>query len=104
MPSRLDLDNALRSICEHVYFQPPANIRMEYPCIVYNCARGRDYWADNAIYEPIACYEITVIDKDPDSKLAETIHNSFSYCSFDRVFRSDNLNHFTFTIYYRYLI
>lgn len=104
MPNRIDLDNALRDICEHVYFQPPTNIRMEYPCIVYNYARGRDYWADNAIYEAIACYEITVIDKDPDSKIATEIHNKLPYCSFDRVFRSDNLNHFTFTIYHRHLI
>lgn len=101
MPKQLDFQKELLNICEHVYFQPPSNIKLEYPCIIYNYARGKDYWANNAIYEPIDCYEITIIDKNPNSELIDFVRNNFSYCSFDRSFRYDNLNHFTFTIYYR---
>ena len=46
-------------------------------------------------------HDITIIDKNPNSELIDLVRNNFSYCSFDRSFRSDNLNHFTFTIYYR---
>lgn len=101
MPKQLDFQKELLNICEHVYFQPPSNIKLEYPCIIYNYARGKDYWANNAIYEPIDCYDITIIDKNPNSELIDLVRNNFSYCSFDRSFRHDNLNHFTFTIYYR---
>ena len=101
MPKQLDFQKELLNICEHVYFQPPSNIKLEYPCIIYNYARGKDYWANNAIYEPIDCYDITIIDKNPNSELIDLVRSNFSYCSFDRSFRSDNLNHFTFTIYYR---
>ena len=95
-----DLRDILLGICDHVYFQPPTNTDLKYPCITFNKARGRDYWADNVLYEPVECYEITLIDKKPNSDLFDLIR-ALPYCSFDRSFRSDNLNHFTFTIYNR---
>lgn len=95
-----DLRDTFLGICDHVYFQPPTNTHLDYPCITFNKTRARDYWANNALYEPIECYEVTLIDKNPDSKLFNQIR-VLPYCSFDRSFRSDNLNHFTFTIYNR---
>ena len=45
-------------------------------------------------------YEGTVIDHDPDSETADEIVKHFPMCSIDRIYTSDNLNHFTFTLYY----
>lgn len=98
--TRIDLHDTLLGICDHVYFQPPANTSLKYPCIIYDRARGMNLWADNQLYEPFNCYELTLIDKDPDSYLFDLV-KQLPYCSFDRAFRSDNLNHFTFTIYNR---
>jgi hypothetical protein len=38
MGHRLQLQTLLEETAEHVYFQPPPNIQMQYPCIIY----GRD--------------------------------------------------------------
>ena len=43
-------------------------------------------------------YQVTVIDKDPDSLIPERIL-SLPFCSFNRSFTSDNLNHWVFSLY-----
>jgi hypothetical protein len=35
MASRLQLQALLEGVTEHVYFQPPTNLEMQYPCIMY---------------------------------------------------------------------
>ncbi len=101
MSSRLELHELL---CEtlgsrHVYFQPPSSIKMVYPAIVYSRNRIEKRHANDAIYKRLNSYTVTVIDKDPDSEIVERV-STLPYCSFDRHFTSDNLNHDTFTIYY----
>jgi hypothetical protein len=36
MAPRLELQSLLEGVTDHVYFQPPANVQMEYPCIIYS--------------------------------------------------------------------
>lgn len=87
-----------------VYFQPPENIKMTYPAIVYELAGDRTDYADNLQYRQQRKYTVTIIDKNPDSDIFERFKNPFAnpldYCIFDRPFRSANLNHFVFTVYY----
>lgn len=83
-----------------VYFQPPANVRMEFPCIIYTWSRARDLKANNFNYIFRRGYTVTVIDRDPDSKIPDWIVRNFRYVTFDRSFVVDNLHHFVFTIYY----
>jgi hypothetical protein len=35
MAPRLQLQTLLETLTEHVYFQPPENLKVQYPCIVY---------------------------------------------------------------------
>jgi hypothetical protein len=35
MGQRAELQILLESITEHVYFQPPENVALEFPCIIY---------------------------------------------------------------------
>lgn len=83
----------------NVYFQPPANIYMDYPCIVYNRNNINIRHADNAPYKHKTRYQVTYIDKNPDSlipyKLAE-----LPLCSYDRFFTADNLNHDVFNLFF----
>lgn len=82
-----------------VYFQPPESVRMHYPAIVYSLGNLGSIFASNSVYLQKTGYEVTVIDKNPDSETAKKVA-LIPLCSFSRSYQSDNLNHFVFTIYY----
>lgn len=83
-----------------MYFQPPETVKMQYPCIVYNRSSGDTLYADNGPYSFTPSYEITVIDKDPDSPLPNAVATGFEMIRFNRHFTVNNLNHDTFILYY----
>lgn len=99
MAQRSDLQSLLEGILgnDHVYFQPPPDFMMEYPCIVYHRSNIRTRFGDNFPYLLEKEYTITVIDPDPDSQLPDTI-SKLQRCVFDRNFRTANLNHDVFNI------
>jgi len=102
MASRLELQSRLEEILgsRNVYFQPPESVKMSYPAIVYELSDVRPVRADNGTYLRHKRYMVKVIDKNPDSTIPEAIENGFEYWGFDRFFKSDNLNHFVYTIFY----
>ena len=101
MGSRLELHDILCDILgsEHVYFQPPASVRMTYPAIVYSRKNIENNFADNSVYKQNHAYELTVIYEDPDSDIPISI-SQLPLCRFDRHYTADNLNHDSFTLYY----
>ena len=101
MKSRLELQTMLEEILgsHNVYFQPPESIKINYPAIVYSLSDIRNIHASNVVHKKNTAYLLTYIDKDPDSENIEKISN-LPYCDFDRFYTSDNLNHYTFTIFY----
>lgn len=102
MESRLKLQSKLESIkgVKKVYFQPPASVRMKYPCIVYELSRKKLFHADDLLYRFKNCYSVMVIDSNPDSEIPDLVLTSFPYCSFDRQYRADNLYHNVFMLYH----
>lgn len=84
---------------QHVYFQPPNNTIMNYPCIRYQGDGGDTEYADNIPYKKKRKYMITVIDENPDSEIPDKIWE-LQGVSYDRDYESDNLNHFVFNITY----
>lgn len=98
---RLKLHELLCEIVgsRHVYFQPPASVRMEYPAIRYSRYNIENIPADNIPYKLDHYYQITVIDADPDSEIVEKV-SKLPMCVYDRHYVSDNLNHDVFTLYY----
>lgn len=101
MSTRLELHEILCEILgtRNVYFQPPESIRMKYPAIRYMRYDLDDLKADNISYKKRVVYQLTVIDPNPDSEIIDKIRD-LPYCSFDRHYESDNLNHDVFTLYY----
>lgn len=83
----------------NVYFQPPASVQMKYPAIVYSRKNISSRFSDDRLYTYSPCYEVILIDKNPDSGFVEKILQ-LPYCMFDRHYESDNINHDVFTIYY----
>lgn len=101
MASRLELHEVLCGILgsRNVYFQPPENQKIQYPAIVYSRNVIENTFANNKVYNQYKSYEIVVIDKDPDSVIVDKI-SMMDMCVHERNFKSDNLNHDIFTLYY----
>lgn len=99
---RYELDRELRDILgsDNVYFQPPEGAKLKYDCIVYNIDDVDIRHANNNKYGYRRRYSLLAITKKPDSDLAERIVRHFIYCSIDRVYKNDNLNHTHITLYY----
>jgi len=101
MNRRLELQQKLEELFEspNVYYQPPENLKMVYPCIRYHRLDMDSIHADNINYRNTTRYQITVIDKKPDNAVIEKIMG-LPMSSFDRHFVSDNLNHDVIVLYY----
>lgn len=84
---------------EQVYFQPPADIFIEYPCIVYQVDRARTEFAGNKPYFYRKRYQITVIHDDPDSDIPDKIAMLES-ALLDRTYTANNLHHSVLTLYF----
>lgn len=97
--SRLDLQTLLEGLTENVYFQPPSGSKMEYPCIVYQRDGGRTEFADDAPYRNTKRYQVTVIDRDPDSSIPDMVE-ALPMSTFNRFFPADGLNHTVFNLYF----
>jgi hypothetical protein len=100
---RTELQTLLESFFEedeaHVYFQPPSNIQMQYPCIVYKREASQTSHADNNKYLHSKRYQVTVIDRNPDTELCDMVEE-LPLCGFDRYFPADGLNHYVFTLFF----
>lgn len=107
MGNRIDLGKKLEKILlsrlegivgRNVYFQPPPDFQIKYPCIIYRLATIDTDHADNAPYAWRRKYTITLIDENPDSCYIDQILR-LPRCAFDRFYIAENLNHWVFTIY-----
>lgn len=98
---RLELHEILKSLLgnDNVYYRPPENLKMSYPCIRYTRDSIRTQHADNINYQKSFRYTITVIDKKPDNEVIEKLLD-LPMSSFDRHYESDNLNHDVIIIFY----
>lgn len=101
MGQRLDLQELLEEIlgAPNVYFQPPASVQLTYPCFVYQRDTLDTKFADNAPYNLKQRYQVTYIDRDPDSEVPSKLA-ALPMCAFDRFFVADNLNHDVYRLYF----
>ena len=107
MASRLQLHNEFIDILDtrgekvsRVYFQPPEDYKMEYPCIRYSLSGIKSDHADDINYNRTNRYEIIVMDYDPDSEIHNQILAHFPMCSFDRAYAVNGVHHKVLTLYY----
>lgn len=101
MADRLDLQSILEEMLEsrNVYYQPPESTKMQYDAIKYSKKNIMSRYANNAAYSMMDCYELIVIARRPDHPVIKKLL-TLPYCSFDRHYVADNLNHDVLTIYF----
>lgn len=97
--SRLELHAILLTLADHVYFQPPENIKLDYPCIIYRRDSADTKFADNRPYRYKKRYQVMVIDQDPDSPIPDKVADLPS-CVFERHYTADYLNHDVFNLFF----
>lgn len=95
---RLALHAFFKTLTPNVYFQPPNQQQLNYPCIVYQRDGYVELHADNTNYRYTQRYQVTIIDRDPDSSLPEHVR-ALPMCAFNRWFASDDLNHDVYTLF-----
>lgn len=100
MALRLDLHNELLGFIPKVYYQPPTNTQMVYPCIVYNKDGKARKFGNDRLYIVQQKYQVTVIELNPDSAVADNIEEHFQHCAIKQNYTVDNLNHTTLSLYY----
>lgn len=98
---REELHSKLKQILgsNNVYYQAPPSMQMNYPAIRYSKTRFDTKHADDIRYSNMTCYELIVISKTPDHEVINKLLE-LPYCSYDRPYVSDNLNHDSLTLYY----
>lgn len=99
MAQRLDLHEILVTFTPNVYFQPPENLKIQYPCIIYRRDFADSKFADDMVYDHRIRYAITVIDRDPDSEIPSKVA-AMPMSLFNRHYTVDNLNHDVYNVYF----
>lgn len=99
--TRLTLQTKLEDLLgsNHVYYQPPENLKMEYPAIRYSKSDEEDIYANNIKYLSMSVYDLIVIDKKPDNPVIKKLLE-LPYSEFDRHYVADGLNHDIIRIFY----
>lgn len=98
---RIELQQIFEDILgsRNVYFQPPSNVRLKYPCIVYTRTSLEPIRADNGVHKLTTEYEVVVIDPSPNSSYIYKIAN-LPMSRHTRHYEQDNLNHDAFRLYF----
>lgn len=99
--TRIDFQTFLEELKgdRNVYFQPPPSLQMKYPAIKYSLSDIDNIHADNLSYIQRKAYHLIYITKNPDDPMIDSI-SQLPMCEFDRHYTSDNLNHYSFIIFF----
>lgn len=86
---------------KNVYYQPPSNVKMIFPCIRFKLDQTNIKYASNNTHTIRMRYQITYVSNSVNDSIIELLITNLAYCSFDRIYVSDNLYHYVFTIFYK---
>lgn len=101
MDRRKQLHSELLTIgVASVHFQPPPNVHLVFPSIVYRRKSIDTISADNRSYKNQTLYQLELIDPNPDTPFVDDLLEKFSMIKHVNNFKSDNLNHDVFDLYY----
>jgi hypothetical protein len=101
LPHRLEIQSLLEEILgsSEVHFQQPSSDEMIYPAILYTQDFESVQFASNLPYRRDKRWQVTVIDRNPDSLIPDKIGDLPS-SRFDRRYPKDNLHHFVYNVYF----
>ena len=98
--TRIDFHNELLKFCPNVYFQPPENVRMKYPCIVYSRSTDFTTHSNDKLYLATRRYDLTLIGFKVTDETCDEIRAYFPMCEITQHYVADNLNHTKIKVYF----
>ena len=101
MASQESLQKLLEELLgsRNVYYCPPDGLEMKYDAIRYSTSKIDGDFANDTRYSKKTRYELILICIDPDSPAIDKLL-ALPYCSHERWYAADGLNHDVFTLYY----
>ena len=95
-----DLLHLLQKAVDHnrVYFQPPENLKIGYPAVIFHLSKVKLDHADDVPYKGAREYSVTLITKEPEPEVLDEILK-IPYTTLDNTYIADGMNHFVFTTY-----
>ena len=102
MDSRVEFQVKLEQLLgtRNVYFQPPENVKIKYPAIIYSRTRIDARFANNNGYKLDHAYQVIYVHSNPDDSFIDTLA-LFPTARFQREYTANNLYHDVFIIYYK---
>lgn len=82
---------------DNIYFNPPSNLKIQYPCCVCSINDILNKNADDEVYNQNVRYDCTLITKNVNDPLLKELSkiNTFRY---SRHYVVDGLHHYAFLI------
>lgn len=96
---RSELSAILHSFCKNVYFQPPADKKLTYPCIIYSLDTLDVGRADNGVYRLNDEYSITYVTRDPDDENIRKLAR-LPMCTMTNASSQNNLHNNHYRLYF----
>lgn len=95
-----DLLHFLQKAVDHnrVYFQPPENLKIGYPAVIFHLSKIKLDHAGDVPYKGAREYSVTLITKEPEPEVLDEILK-IPYTTLDTTYTADGMNHFVFTTY-----
>lgn len=102
MGSRLQLQGEFEEILgsTNVYYQPPASVKLKYPCIIYELDPTYIRRADNRLYISMNRYHVKHLFKSLENEKKDVLINHFRMMTHDNRMTADGLYNDDFTLYY----
>lgn len=83
-----------------IWYQPPENTKLKYPCIIFGISNALIEYADNNPYQIHKRYTVTLMTRTADNhEMLDKLLN-LPLCTFDREFINDDIVHDVFTLYF----
>ena len=102
MRNRLELQSELVDLLgsKNVYFQPSTNIKLTYPCVIYELQKFDDRFANDSRYITYQVYQITHVYQRYQNNLQEKFRERFQFIEFNNSSKIDGLYQDVYTLYY----
>lgn len=96
-----ELQTVLSSIpdVEAAYMQPPSNVKLPEPYLVYEIDDDFVAHADNVAFVSFNRYSVTLVTRAPDDPIFERLR-ALPHTKFNRHFVSAGLHHYVFQLYF----
>ena len=101
MKTRAEVQKLLEEVLgsKNVYFQPPPNTSIKYPCFVFKFNKFHRRNADNTPYILTGCWEVHHMYKSVNNDLKEKMLFIAPWVEYDRRIVADGVYNDYYTIY-----